>query len=195
VPTITALREAPRGRVGIELDGAAWRVVPVDVAARAGLAVGQTLHRPDLRLLRRELRRAEALAAAGRALRVRDLSTERLGQRLERSGVAPAARAEALEALDRAGLVDDARFARTRADALAARGYGDAAIASDLERQGVSSDLREQAIGVLEPERERARELVRQRGEGARTARYLAARGFGEEALQVALRADFANDP
>jgi hypothetical protein len=39
------------------------------------------------------------------------------------------------------------------------------------------------AIGALEPERDRARRLAAARGPTAKTARYLASRGFGHEAL------------
>ena len=195
MPTVTALHEDRRGRVVVELDGGPWRVVPADVVVRAELAEGRELDRAALRLLRRELRRAEALAVAARALHPRDLSEQRLAKRLERAKVAPAVRAEALETLGRAGLVDDARYARVRAGALAGRGYGDAAIAADLERDGVDRELSAQAVERLPPEAERAREIVGRRGPGGRTARYLASRGFGDDALEAALGAGFANDP
>ena len=195
MPRVTGLREDRRGRVAVELDGAPWRVLPADVVVRAELAEGRALDRAALRVLRRELRRAEALGIAARALRPRELSEARLAERLERAAVAPAARTEALAALGRAGLVDDGRYAHNRARALAGRGYGDAAIATDLERNGVSGELVTEAIEALEPEAERARELVGRRGPGPRTARYLAARGFGEDALEAALGARFANDP
>jgi SOS response regulatory protein OraA/RecX len=195
VPVITALREDGRGRVAVDLDGEHWRIIPVDVAVRAGLTEGRALDRPALRLLRRELRRAEALAVAGRALRHRDLSTRRLEERLQRGAVAPAARAESVAVLARAGLVDDARFAAGRAEALAGRGYGDLAIRHDLERQGIAAEAISAVLAGLEPEAERARRVVARRGTGSRTARYLAAKGFGEEAVEAASGADFANDP
>lgn len=195
MPTVTALRDDGRGRIAVELDGAPWRVLPLDVVVRAGIAAGRSLDRPALRLLRRELRRAEALELAGRALRNRDLSERGLEQRLQRAAVAPAIRSESLEVLSRAGVLDDARFAQGRAEALSARGYGDAAIRHDLERQAVDSDVTDAALAGLEPEVERARRVVDRRGGGPRTARYLAAKGFGEEALETALGADFANDP
>jgi SOS response regulatory protein OraA/RecX len=185
LPTVTALRDDRRGRVAVELDGAAWRTVPVDVVVRAGLTEGCALDRPALRLFRRELRRAEALAVAGRALRHRGMSSRRLAERLERA-VDPAAAKESLAALAGAGLVDDGRFARTRAEGLAGRGYGDAAIRHDLERQGVDLELAEAALSELEPELDRARRLVERRGPGIKTARYLATKGFGEEALELA---------
>jgi SOS response regulatory protein OraA/RecX len=91
--------------------------------------------------------------------------------------------------------VDDARFARNRAESLAGRGYGDEAIRDDLGRQGLSAELAEDALERLEPERERARRIVMRRGPGAKTARYLASKGFGEGALEAALGVGFANDP
>ena len=193
MPTITALREDRRGRVAVELDGAPWRTVPVAVVVRAELAEGRRLDRPALRTLRRELRRAEALAVAGRALRARDMSRTRLAARLERAAVAPAAAEASLRALESAGAVDDERFAGVRAESLARRGYGDAAIRHDLHGQGLTQDVVERAMDQLEPEPERARRLVDRRGPGARTARYLAGKGFAEESCEAALRPDFCN--
>jgi SOS response regulatory protein OraA/RecX len=187
VATVTGLRARPRGRVAVELDAAPWRTLPLEAVLRAGLAVGQELDRAAARRLRRELRQAEALAVAGRSLRVRDMSTRRLLERLDRASVSPAARDEAVSTLTRAGVVDDARFASARARALAERGYGDSAIAADLERQGVPRELWPSAVAELQPESERAARVVQRRGRGVNTARFLAARGFGEEALEAAL--------
>jgi SOS response regulatory protein OraA/RecX len=195
VPKVTRLREDRRGRVAVELDGAPWRTLPVDVVVRAGLAEGRELDRPALRLLRQELRRAEALAVAARALRRQDLSERGIAERLSRASVAPAAVEESLAVLARSGLVDDARFARTRAETLAERSYGDAYIRHDLDRRGVAPDVIEAALESLETESERARLLVERRGPGLGTARYLASKGFGEEALEAAAGADFAPDP
>jgi len=193
VPTVTALRDDRRGRVAVELDGAPWRVLPVDVVVRAGLAEGRLLDRPALRLVRRELRRAEALEVAGRALRHRDLSRRRLAERLE--GAVPAAvAAESLATLERAGLVDDRRVALVRAESLAGRGYGDEAIRHRLRAEGLAEEVAEEAVAGLAPECERAGPLIERRGVGLRTARYLAGRGFGEEAVEAALGAAFGQD-
>jgi SOS response regulatory protein OraA/RecX len=194
MPTVTALREDRRGRVAVELDGTPWRVLPVDVVARAGISQGRALDRPALRLLRRELRRAEALHVAGRALRHRDLSRHLLAERLERAAVAPAAAAESLATLERAGLVDDRRVACSRARSLAERGYGDEAIRHRLLAEGLAEALVAPALAELEPEPVRAAPLVERRGRGPRTARYLAGRGFGEEAVEAALGAAFGQD-
>jgi regulatory protein len=195
VPTVTGLRADRRGRVAVELDGAPWRTLPIDVVARAGLAKGRVLDRPALRLLRQELRRAEALEVAGRALRRQDLPERGIAERLARASVAPAAVEESLAVLARIGLVDDSRFARTRATSLAERGYGDAAIRHDLERRGVGPEPIREALESLDAESERAQRLVERRGPGPHTARYLAGKGFGEEVLEAAAGDDFAPDP
>jgi SOS response regulatory protein OraA/RecX len=186
VPRVTALHEEPGGRVRVELDGRPWRTLPVDVVARAGLALGRELDRERARLVRRELRRSEALTRAAGALRRRDLPERALDARLERAGFRGEEREAALGALVRAGLVDDARFAHTRAALLAERGRGDAAIAWELERHGVAPELVEAALAALEPERERAFALAARHGPSPATARLLARRGFGEEAVEAA---------
>jgi SOS response regulatory protein OraA/RecX len=195
MPVVTALRAQPRGRVAVDLDETPWRTLPADAVVRAGLRVGCELDRPTARRLRRELRHAEALGVAVGSLRARDLSARALEERLQRRKVAPDARKEALEALQRAGIVDDGRFALSRASALAGRGYGDGAIAADLDRRGVEPQTSADALAALPPEPDRAREVVAKRGRGVKTARYLASKGFGAEAIEAALGAGFANRP
>ncbi len=195
MPTVTGLRARPRHRVAVELDGAAWRTLPVEPVVLAGLRVGSELDRTTARRLRRELRRVEALAVATRSLRSRDMSSRALAERLRRANIAPEAREEAVSRLERVGVVDDLRLATARAATLAGRGYGDAAIVADLELRGVPGELHVAALAGLEPEIDRAREVVRRRGRGAATGRFLASKGFGEEAREAALGADFANGP
>ena len=184
---VTALREQPRGRVEVDLDGAPWRLVPTDAVVRTGLVVGRALDRETARTLGRELRRADALARAARALRPRDRSRRALEQRLTSAGVPAGARSDALDLLERTGLVDDARVAATRAQSLAERGFGDAAIRFDLEREGVAGGLIEEAIAGLEPEPDRARALVKRGGAAAKTGRWLAAKGFDASTIEDAL--------
>ena len=126
----------------------------------------------------------DAVEQALRALRYRDQTTAELSARLATRGVGAAEREQALETLERIGYVDDERFARTRAEQLAARGSGDALIRYDLEGRGVAAEQVEAALMALEPERERAARLVEQRGRSVKTARYLASRGFGSDALE-----------
>lgn len=186
---VTGLRERGQ-RVDVEVDGARWRTVPVEAAAHVGLRVGLELDRPRLRQLRRELRQSAAGSRAVRALRARDLAVAELDRRLERAGFTGGERAAAVERLERAGLVDDRRVAVARASALAARGRGDAAIRWDLEQRGVAEELVREALDGLEPERERAAAIVAARGRGPSTARLLARRGFGEDAVETASGAE-----
>ena len=191
---VTGLRETRGGRVAVELDGARWRTLPVEVVVRVRLATGEELDRPRLRELARELRRNRAVSSALWAVSRRDLSSQRLRERLQRRGIPSTEREEALGALERAGFVDDARYATRRAASLADRGHGDAAIRWRLEGEGVPPDLVDEAVCALEPESERARRVVAARGPGVRTARELARRGFGEDAVESALGGLVADD-
>jgi regulatory protein len=135
--------------------------------------------------------REDAVEVALRALHVRDRTAAELDARLAARGVDAEERAEALARLERAGYLDDDRFARLRAEQLAGRGSGDALIRHDLEGRGVAAEHVDAALAALEPERERAARIVARRGPGPKTARYLASRGFGEEALvEVVARQD-----
>jgi regulatory protein len=167
--------------VRVELDGAPWRTIPTEVAARAGIRVDEELDRSRLGVLARELRRSRALATASGALARRDHSTRSLEERLERRGIGPTQRRETIETLERVGYLDDPRFGATRAQALAARGAGDAAIAADLEHHGLEEEVIRDALGTLEPEERRAEQVVSARGLTAATLRHLARRGFAEE--------------
>ena len=187
MPTVTALRAAGRGRVGVELDGSPWRAFPVEAAASAGLYVGCELDRERVRRLARARRRAVAVATAAASLRRRALTERELEERLERRGVRRSDRQDAVKVLGDAGYLDDARFAAARAESLAERGSGDALIRHDLETRGVEAETVEAALAALAPEAERARELVRRRGAGAATARRLASRGFAPDAVEEAL--------
>jgi SOS response regulatory protein OraA/RecX len=183
-PTVTALRARARGRVEIEIDGARWRVVPLEAVHRAGLFVGVTLERNRARELRREIRRLESLEIALGALRRRDHTAASLQARLARRGVATADRDTTLAALRRTRLVDDERFAHSRSASLAERGAGDQLIAADLEQHGVPPDIVVESIALLEAERLRAERIVRSRGLTPKTLRALAAKGFAEASLE-----------
>jgi len=128
--------------------------------------------------------RRDALSRATRALARRDHSAASLRLKLDRAGISARAQDEALDALVRAGYLDDARFARNRAAQLAARGYGDQWIRADLESQGVAPEAAEPALAELEPEAERAARQAAKLGGGLRAARALGRRGFAEESLE-----------
>ena len=133
------------------------------------------------------LKRPRALEVATRALATRDYSERGLRERLRRAGVDQGEEEHAVQALRCTGVLDDGRFAHSRAQALAARGQGDAAIRFDLRRQGVAGDEIEAALALLEPERVRAQRVVERRGSDAATARLLARRGFDEDVVEAAV--------
>jgi regulatory protein len=131
----------------------------------------------------------DPVETALRALRHRDRSVAELDARLEERGVGEDARREALETLERIGYVDDERFARTRAEQLAARAAGDALIRHDLEGRGIAPEHVATALEALEPEGARAVRIVSSRGRTPKTARYLTSRGFSPEAVEGAVAA------
>jgi regulatory protein len=124
-----------------------------------------------------------AAEVALRALRHRDLSRGELEERLRAKGFDELTRDDALETLERTGLLDDRRFAESRARSLASRGAGDAAIRHALARAGVDAELVEDALESIEPEVDRARTVVGRRGVDPKTARYLRSKGFSEDVV------------
>lgn len=186
-PRLTAVRRERPGCAALEVDGRPWRVVPDEVVVRCGLAPGIALERPLLRSLRHELRSAEALGAASRAVARRDISAARLQQRLGERGIRPPAAATAVAALVSAGAVDDARLARVRARSLAERGWGDAAVAARLEREGIDAALVAAALAGLAPEAERAAGVAARARDRRSAWSLLVRRGFAAEAIEEAL--------
>jgi regulatory protein len=160
--------------------------LPAEAVLAAGLDVGVELDRSGARRLRRELVRLEALATAARSLARRDLTKEELAERLSRAQIAPATRSEAVERMVEAGVIDDGRFARARAEILAERGAGDALIRHDLSKRGVAEELVESAVGAIQPEGVRAKRIVQRRGASIRTVRHLAGKGFSEDSIEGA---------
>jgi len=134
-----------------------------------------------------------AVDRAVRALARRDHSAASLRTKLDRAGLSESAKSAALDVLERAGYVDDARFARDRAAVLADRGYGDAWIRADLERQGVERETADTAVAGLEAEPERALRQAASAGDGLRALRSLARRGFSEDALEAVAAASVAD--
>ena len=65
------------------------------------------------------------------------------------------------------------------------RGAGDSLVRHDLETRGIAADVVEAAIESLEPEHVRAARLCARRGAGPKTARYLARKGFSEDAIET----------
>ena len=128
-----------------------------------------------------------AFESAVRALRHRDRTTAQLDRHLAERGFTEDERAGALGTLARTGVVDDSRYAANRAATLADRGAGDAFIRHDLERAGLGAGAVEEALALVEPESVRADRMVDRRGASAKTARYLAGKGFSDEVVRGAV--------
>jgi regulatory protein len=94
-------------------------------------------------------------------LGVRWRSREELRRRLSSAGFDPEQISAALADLERAGLIDDARFAREVVREQAGRRLlGDRAIRSALRAKGVDPADTEEAVGQIGDERERALKLA-----------------------------------
>ena len=127
----------------------------------------------------------EGLEQALRALRHRDRSTSQVDRYLAERGVESDERVEILQTLARTSLVDDRRFAETRASSLAERGAGDARIRHELVHAGLDRDLIDDVLEGLPAELERAERIVARRGSSPKTLRYLAGKGFSEEVVRA----------
>ena len=101
-----------------------------------------------------------------RLLGVRSRSREELRRRLTQAGYGPEEIAPALEDLERAGLIDDERFARELASyEMARKGVGRRAALASLRSKGVPPELAERVVEELAPpdEEARAADLARRR--------------------------------
>lgn len=139
--------------------------------------------------------RRQAVALALRTLARRDYGEqelyEKLCQRCEEEDAA-----YALSEMREAGLVDDATFARRKAQSLAARGKSRYVITCDLVRLGISRGEAEDAVDELElDEKAGACEVVLKKyldklaaGEDQKVAAALARRGYRGADIRAALQ-------
>ena len=117
-----------------------------------------------------------------------------LDERLRARGYDESERDDAIEALVRTGIVDDVRYAESRARQLAGRGAGDALIRHTLARAGVEPQVADDALLTVAPEAERARSVVERRGGGPKTARYLLGKGFSDEVVSDVVASESARE-
>jgi regulatory protein len=132
-------------------------------------------------------------------LAVRWRSRAELDRRLRRAGFDPEEVGSAIEDLEQAGLVDDARFARELvADRAGRRLAGNRAVRYALLAKGVAGDVAAQALEAAGDETERALALARKRAgrfapsepDAAYRRLYglLVRRGFGPSVAREACR-------
>jgi regulatory protein len=148
-----------------------------------------------------------AHAAALRLLTVRAHSRAEVEQRLRRRGFDPEPVAQALDRLERAGLLDDAAFAAELAASRTRRGYAANVVQRDLRTRGVDRDVADRAAAAASPpdaEAERCHTLAadwleRHAGLEApvaarRLAGFLARRGYPPSLVADAVRQALGRD-
>jgi regulatory protein len=135
----------------------------------------------------------DAVEQALRALRHRERTVGQVDAHLAERGFVEHEREAAIETLARTGLVDDRRFAESRAATLARKGAGDALIQHDLDAAGVDREIVEDALATLDDEAKRARQVVERRGASARTVRYLVAKGFPVDVARTVVAESMAD--
>ncbi|MCB9841420.1 MAG: RecX family transcriptional regulator [Phycisphaeraceae bacterium] len=171
---------------------------------RLGLEVGSAWTPAVAAAFEDECAFAKAVRDAGRWLRSRERSVAWVRARLAEKGHAEAAIERAIEALQRDGLLDDARAAAGAADRMAGRGLAAGLIEFKLQRAGIAASDAGEAVREAvrgETALDRAERLVRSRlavarsgraaGDArlrARLFRLLARNGFDEETCAEALR-------
>lgn len=127
---------------------------------------------------------------AAKLLAGRDKTRAQLAQALERKGFDAGAIADALARAGALGWLDDARVARRRAADGLRDGWAGEALLAKLVASGLEDRIAAQAIAAAIDELgwvalDAARALLgKRRLEGAKAARFLASRGFGEDVVE-----------
>lgn len=194
---ITAIEPQPKRpeRVSLFVDGEFALGLLGEVAAAAGLRVGQAVDVERLRHLAREEERRQAQECALRFLGYRARSRAEIRRRLERGGYEPEVIEEALDSLARSGLIDDAEFSESWVRArTGSRPMGPQRIALELRQKGVARDVIDDALQAVDPDRELdlalavgRRKFEQMQGQAAtpdgrrRLAAFLRRRGFSWE--------------
>ncbi len=164
-----------------------------ELALAPGLAWSAALAQRVAALAKVDAARDAALRRLGRSA----LSGQALAAALARAGHEAGAVEQAVAGLRADGWLDDAAFARTRAEALQRRAaLAPAALAARLEAEGVAADLAAEAAraavragGPLKDALAREARAARRAGVSARTlAGRLARRGHDEDTVRAALR-------
>ena len=188
--------------VGVHVEGAGTYRLGAETAGRLGLREGADVDSALLARVATATSIREGTLAALRLLQRRLRSRAELNAGLRRRGLSPPQVAAILSDLERAGWIDDRRFARLWIeDRMALRPRGSRALRAELRVRGVAPDIIEATLGhLISPEREDgvALEQARRRVERLRNlapdvARrrlvgWLQRRGFGGGAIARALR-------
>ena len=150
---VTAIeRQQRKKRVNLFLDGRFALGLSLEVAAQAGLRVGDEIDEGTVRALREEEARTDAIAAGLRLLSYRPRSEAELRQRLSRRGTPSPLVDATVKRLREMGLLDDAAFARAWVESRdRASPRGRRLLLQELRAKGVEVNIsREPVEGVDE---------------------------------------------
>ena len=157
---VSGLVPDPRreGLVQLQVDGRPLMTVPADVVGRLALRVGDPLPADSHEALCRAADVEAAYRTLLRALERRPFACRDLARRLVLKGHPPEAADLAVARAERAGLLDDAVFARHYIQTRAARGRGPARLRRELTGMGVAAALADRILREeLPPEVDDAR--------------------------------------
>ncbi len=145
---ITRIKRTTRApdRLVIEVDGARFASLPVEVVQRLGLSQGLVLDADQQERLAGAVAAQKAFDAAVRMVTARPRAVNELLLRLRAKGHAREAAEEAVGRLEAAGILDDVAFARHFARTRVPRGYGRSRLLRDLLARGVERRVAEVAV-------------------------------------------------
>lgn len=162
--TVTEIR-ATRGTVrrSLYLDGELWVHVPAPVLRELGLRAGDVVDPEKITERIASVAPSTARERAYRLLAYRERCSAEVRDRLTRDGYSADVIDPLVEDLVRAGLIDDARFARSRATALVMqRGYGRRRALMTMVRDGIDENRAVKELDLLVPESAEAERALRE---------------------------------
>ncbi|MGV3722548.1 MAG: regulatory protein RecX [Actinomycetota bacterium] len=207
--TITAIEPQARNRdrFNVYVDGEWVAGVHAEVVVASGLRVGQVISTDRLQALSHAEETRKARESAYRLLGYRARSRSELRQRLLQKGYEGGVVEEALAAVDRSGLINDAEFSASWVRArTGSKPHGRTRIAAELRQKGVARDVIDEALKAVDPDTEMdlalavgRRKMEQLRDEDPHSARrklgsLLLRRGFGGDicvkVLDILLRSE-----
>ncbi|MBF4510821.1 MAG: RecX family transcriptional regulator [Aeromicrobium sp.] len=194
--TVTEIR-ATRGTVrrALYLDGELWAHVPAPVLRVLGLRAGDVVDPEAITAQVASLAPGAARERAYRLLAYRERCSAEVRDRLARDGYSADVVGPLVDDLVRAGSIDDARFARSRATALVVqRGFGRRRALMTMVRDGIDENRAVEELDALVPESAEAERAMREASRRSRPgdsvqrlAARLVRRGFAPgDALRAA---------
>lgn len=164
---ICKIQEEKKHRFRIVLEDEQTLLVTERELIAFSLRPGGTLTQTQIEEMKASAQESEAKAQAARIIGSRPLSKGELLQKLLEKGQSEEAAQSAVDQLEAAGAIDDARYAATLARHYAVRGYGPRKIEEELRRRGIDRALWEKALeeGPV-PEERAAKYLMKKWGAG-----------------------------